>query len=331
MSDEQVQDQQNESTEEVENSQENSEEVEGQETQEASEQPPEVSEQDKKELEKLAAKKNLSKTEQKRARELLLKIDGEEETVELPFDLPDDPKAAEWMRRQLQMAKMGTRRAQEKSDLEREVSGFIEELRKNPRKALSNPHIGVDLKALAAQIVEEEIENSRKSPEQIEREQLKRELEAIKEEREKEKAERERKDFERLQEKAAMEYDTLIGDALDASSTLPKSPYTIAKMATYLKLALENNISLTPAEIVPIIEEDIRSEISSMFSAMPADVIEQVVGKEKLAQIRKTRVAAKKAELPPTPFKNAVKDVAKPPETKAVAPKKVSQRDFFGF
>jgi hypothetical protein len=326
MADEQVPASNIESTEAEDSSQEENLEL----SEGGEESAPEVSAEEQKELEKLEAKNKLSKPEQKRLRQLLLKVDGEEETVDLPFDMPDDPKAVEWMKRQLQMSKMSTRRAQEKSDLERDVSGFIEELRKNPRKALSNPNIGVDIKKLAAEIIEAEIEDSRKSPEQLRAEQLEAELKQLKEERENAKKEREQRDFEALQEKAAIEYDTMITEALESSKTLPKSPYTVAKMATYLKLALENNIDLKPSEIVPIIEEDIRNEITSMFSAMPAEIIEQVVGKDKLAQIRRTRVAAKRAEVPPTPFKGSVKDVAKPSESKEEVVEKKTFRQFFG-
>ena len=44
---------------------------------------------------------------------LRLKVDGQELEEELPFEIPDDPEAVEYMTRQLQMAKMGSKRAQE--------------------------------------------------------------------------------------------------------------------------------------------------------------------------------------------------------------------------
>lgn len=301
-----------------------------QEVLEGSSEEQQASPQEQAELEKLESKKNPTKSEKVRLKQLRLKVDGQEETVDLPFEIDDDPKAVEWMKRQLQMAKMGNRRAQEKSDLEREVSAFIDELRKNPKKALSNPNIGVDVKKLAAEIVEEELENSKKSPEQLEKERLEMELKELKEQRKREQEDKERLEFERLQEKAAVEYDNMISDALESSKSIPKSPYTIQKMANYLKIALENNVDLTPQEILPLVEEDIKRDITEMFKVMPNEVLESMLGKERIAQIRKSRVAAKKAELPPTPFKGSVKDVAKPLPEQTQDAEKITFRKFFG-
>jgi len=63
----------------------------------------------------------------KRLNALRLKIDGHELEEELPFEIPDDPKAVEYMTRQLQMAKMGSKRAQEYAQLEKEIRNLIQE------------------------------------------------------------------------------------------------------------------------------------------------------------------------------------------------------------
>ena len=86
---------------------------------------------------------NGTAAEQKAAKKMLkslkLKVDGREIEEKLPFEIPDDEETVEWMKRNLQMSKMGQKRAQEYSTLEKEVKTFIEELRKNPRKILADP------------------------------------------------------------------------------------------------------------------------------------------------------------------------------------------------
>ena len=99
----------------------------------------------------------------KRLKKLKIKYNGKEYEEELPFEIDDNPEVVEYMKKQLQMAKMSQSKAQELSNMQKEVEAFINELRKNPRKILSNPDIGVDVKELVNEILQEEIENSQKS------------------------------------------------------------------------------------------------------------------------------------------------------------------------
>ena len=160
---------------------------------------------------------NLTPTEKKRVNSLMLKFNGKEYEEKLPFEIDEDQ--SDWMRKQLQLAKMSQTKSQEVASLEKEVVAFLQELKTNPRKALANPMIGIDIKQLAADILEEEIENSRKSPEQLEREKLQNELKALRDEREAEK-----KQAESLQEQATLErlydkYDNMISGALMLTQT----------------------------------------------------------------------------------------------------------------
>jgi len=226
--------------------------------------------------EKIQAKKQLKK--------LKLKIDGKEEEIE--FDLNDD----DFLTKQLQLSKVGQKRAQEKALLEKEVLSFIEDLKKNPRKALSDPAIGLDLKQLAQQIIEEEIENSKKSPEQIAKEKLEQELRELKEEREKEKEDSKKKEFERLKEQEYERYDMLMSKALEKTD-LPKSPYIIKKIADYMLLGLEAGKDVTPEDVLPLVREEMQDDLKQMFAAMPDEVVQKIIGKDVFTRIRKNDVA----------------------------------------
>lgn len=279
-------------------------------------------------LESLKAKeeagKKLSKTEKKMIKSLKLKIDGQEYDETLPFEIEDDPEKVDWMRKNLQMSKVAQKRMQSEAQLQKEVRAFVEELRKNPRKVLSDPNIGVDLKEIAKQIIEEEIANSQKSPEQLEREKLEAELKAIRSEREKEKEEAKARELERLQQQELERYDNQITNAL-SKSTLPKSPYVVKKMADYMLLALENNVDLSADEIIPVVEQEIKDELKQMFAALPEDAIESIVGKDVITKVRKKSIAK---AAPPTPLKSAVKDVASDKKEKKEEVK-MNYKDFF--
>jgi hypothetical protein len=260
----------------------------------------------------------------KMTKQLKLKFNGREITEELPFEI--DEANQDWYVKQRQKAMLADHKSQEFSQLEREVGAFIQELRKNPKKALSNPAIGVDIKELTAQVLQEEIERSQKSPEQLAREELEAKYAQLLEEREKEKQELSQKELERMTEREYERYDTLMSSALEKSD-LPKSPYIVKKMTEYMMLGIENNIDVTPDQIIPIIRQEMQQDLQEMFAVMPAEVIEQIVGKQNLDKLRKNRVAASK---PPVPVKSAIKDVAGKKTVTKETVKQQTMKDFFG-
>lgn len=270
-----------------------------------------------------------AKKEAARIRKLKLKVDGQEFEEDLPFDLDDNPEAVEYMTRQLQLSKAAQKRMAESSQLQKEVKYFLEELRKNPKKVLADPSIGIDVKQLAAQIIEEEIANSQKSPEQLEKERLEGELKSLQEEREREREEAREKEFSRLQEIEYERYDTLISKAIETSD-LPKSPYVVKKIADYMLLGLNEGIDVTPEDVLPLVRDEIQNDLREMFAVMPDEVIEKIVGKDVFNRVRKKNVA--KAKSAPQPVKSAIKDTGA--STKGAANSSDAQkktfRDFFG-
>lgn len=276
-----------------------------------------------------AAQSAAAKKEAARIRKLKLKVDGQELEEELPFEIDDNPEAVEYMTRQLQMSKAAQKRMGEHAQLQKEVKYFLEELRKNPKKILADPSIGIDVKQLAAQIIEEEIANSQKSPEQLEKERLEAELRSLQEEREQEREELRQKEFERLQEIEYERYDNLMSKALETSD-LPKSPYVVKKMADYMLLGLNEGIDVSPEDVLPLVREEIQNDLREMFAVMPDEVIEKIVGKEVFNRVRKKNVA--KAKTAPAPVKSAIKDsgASSKSATSNGSGEKKSFRDFFG-
>lgn len=274
----------------------------------------------------------LSKKEAKKMiKELKIKFNGKEYTEQLPFEIEDIPENVEYMRKQAQMSRLAQSSSQERAQLEKDVRSFIDELRKNPKKMLSDPNIGIDIKELAKQVIEEEIENSRKSPEQLEREKLESELKALKDEREKEKKDHLEREKVRLESEAIERYDVLVSQALE-KSTLPKTPYVVKKMATLLELGLKEGLDVTPEDVIPLVEEEIRGDIKDMFATMPDEAFEAFVGKDRINSIRKKNIAkAKQASQATQSLK--VQDTAQRKADKDDDKKeeKVSMKQFFGF
>ena len=265
------------------------------------------------------AKKPVS-TKQK----LQLKVDGQE------FEEEYDPNDKEYITRNVQLAKVAQKRMQEYSALQKDVIQLINDLKNNPKKALSDPSIGLDVKKLAAQIIEEEIANSKKSPEQIQREQLEAELKEMKEQREKEKADSQAQEFERLREQQFERYDILMEQALEKTD-LPKEPYVVKRIAEYMLLGLQEGKDVLPEDVIPLVREEILDDMKHMIHTMPVEAVESFLGKDLFDKMRRNNIAKVKA-------KQAVKavgaikapDVGKVSSAKPEEPKKkMSYKDFF--
>lgn len=270
----------------------------------------------------------LTPVEKKRINSLKLKYNGQEFDEKLPFEIDDDPATIEYMTRQLQLAKMSQSKAQESANLEREVLSFMQELKTNPRKALANPLIGIDVKQLAAEILEEEIENSKKSPEQIKIEQYEARLKEIEDERQNEKTAAERRAYEQTLERSYEKYESMMLNALDANPDLPSTPYIVDKMTKYMSIAVEEGYEPDMEIIAGIVREEVNGDVKHLLNILPADKVEQLLGKDVLDKLRKNRLSsAKKA---PITVKSIAKDVAsKKPEVKSSVNKQ-TMRDFFG-
>lgn len=262
----------------------------------------------------------------KKIKKLKLKFNGKDIEEDLPFEIEE--QHAEWLAKQRQKAMLADHKSREYSQLENEVGAFIQQLRdpKTAKKALMNPAIGMDIKQLAAEILQEEIERSQKTPEQLRAEEAEARLQELMEEREQEKKDHEARELERLTEREYERYDNLMSSALE-SSDLPQSPYVVKKMTELMILAVENGIDIDPKDVIPMIRDEIHSDIQQMFGKMPAELIEQVLGKDTLGKLKNHRKASIK---PPVPVKTAVKDVAQTKEEKKEAAKKQTVRDFFG-
>lgn len=279
------------------------------------------------------ADKTLTKTEkviEKRLKKLSLKFNGKEYDEELPFEIPDEPKSIEYMKKQLQLAKLSQSKSQELATYEKQVIEFIEALRADPEAVLSDPTIGLDLKKFAAQIIEKDIANSKKSPEQKQLEEAQAELKKLKADADKKDKDSKDREHKQLLDQYYQKYESQLNDALDKAQ-LPKSQYLVNKVVDYLEYAALNKIDLNVADVLPLVQEEMKNELKSMFQIMPEDVIEEWVGKETINKVRKKNIQKQKAAQPPQPVKTSIKDVGQKDKSSDEKPKqKQSFKQFFG-
>lgn len=250
------------------------------------------------------------------------KVNGRQREVEL--DLSNDEEVLKY----LSKAMAADEKFEEAASLRKNVEQLVNELKNNPRGVLSHPDLGLDLKKFAEDILNEEIEEMSKSPEQKKLEELEKKLKEEMTQREKMEAAKREADMARLEEQAFKQFDDDITSAL-SSSSLPKSPYVVKRIADVMIEAVNKGYTdVSVKDIMPIVEQQITGEIQKMFETMPEEVMEGLIGKQNLTRLRKKRLANMKK---PVETANAVKPTGqkaadtKPADTK---PKKFS--DIFG-
>lgn len=271
--------------------------------------------------EKADSGEKLTKKEEKKLREYEIKVNGRTEKVK--FDPTNDEEVKSW----LQKGRASDDKFKEASDVRKAAMSFIEDLKKNPKKVLSDPNIGVDLKKFAEEIMNEAIQEMEKSPEQKEREKLQKELQSLKDERDNEKKSHEAKELARLQAEHERNLESEISTALDVGG-LPKTPRTVKHMAEMMMIAMNHGIELTAQEIAPIIKSTTLKEFKEVVNSLADDQLEDFLGKEVIGRLRKRNVAKAKAVETSSAVKSVGSDAKKDEKKDAAPEKKMSIRDF---
>jgi Holliday junction resolvasome RuvABC DNA-binding subunit len=256
---------------------------------------------------------------EKEARKWKLKVGGKE------IEISDEQELI----KRAQMGYSAEQKWKEASEVKKQMEGFIKTLQENPTYALQQ--MGFDVDEIAKAHLEARIQEMQKSPEQLEREKLQKELEEIRREREKEKEESRSREIQQLQEKYAVEVETQISDALDNMKSLPKSPYTVKRIADAMILAFQKGkYDVTANDVLPIVERQIKEELQDMFGVMPEELIEAVVGKENFNRVRKKRVGqAKKPQTKQSVQSTGQTEINKVNEAQSKPKEKISSKEFF--
>lgn len=271
-----------------------------------------------------AAQKNgdLSKTEaQALKKKLLLKVDGQEFEEEIDFN--DD----ENLKKHFQKSKAFDKRVKEFTSYKSQVDQLLQMLESDPESVLEK--MGLDVDGLAKKRIERKIEEMKKSPEQLEKEKMAKELQDLREEKKKAKELADKSELERMRNEQAQQIEMDITSALDAAnSALPKkNPLVLQRISATMLMAMKNGYpDVTAKDVIPLVEKQWESELNEFFSVLPEKTIEKLVGKQNIDRLRKTRVAEKKVQT--TTAKQIAHSTAQKAEDDEPK-RKIKMRDFF--
>lgn len=220
-----------------------------------------------------------------------LKVDGREEAFD--FDPSDEAELI----KHLQMSKAATKRMQETSELRQGVAELIQALQTDPAKVLADPRLNIPpemKRKLAEAIMNNELEEMAKSPEQKEKERLQKEYENLKKQVEEEKKGREAAELRALTEQQAVHLDQSISSAIEKSG-LPKNARTVRYFAEGLMFAVQNNLNLSAEDLIPTVKKQALAEFKELVTLMPDEEFESFLGKDQISRIRKRSIAKAKA------------------------------------
>lgn len=206
-------------------------------------------------------------------RRLKAKIDGEEIEVD-----------EEELLRDYQKYKSADKRYQEAAQIRKQAEGVIEYFRQNPAEAMR--HLGLDPHKVAEETMLAHIEEMMMDPKDRELKTYKQQVEEYrKAEREaKEKADREK--AEQLKMQMSAELSNEIIEALNTES-LPRTPWTIKRMASYLYEAESRKIPVTAKDVVKQVKKDYLEDQKVLFGEMDVEKIVETFGEDILKKIRK--------------------------------------------
>lgn len=253
------------------------------------------------------------------------KVNGKEQTLELADDE---------ITQYISKAMAADEKFQEAAMTRKQIEAFVQQLKSNPLEILKHPDLGIDIKTLAEQVLLEELKESEKSPEQKKLEAMEKQLRDYEEKAKALEEENRQKEVQRIKAEQFAQFDNDITAALQGTN-LPKSPYVVKRVTDTLIEALsltdENGKQLYPdvtvKDVMPYVEDLMRGEIEEMFQVMPTEMLEKLIGKSHLNNLRKNRVAQAKTKPVST---SEIKDTGGAPKAVKEEKPKQSFEQIFG-
>jgi hypothetical protein len=235
-------------------------------------------------------------------RKFKLKVDGQD--LEL-----DEPEVI----RRAQLSTAAQKRFDEAQQKESTAREFIQKLKTNPFEVIDDPRLGLSQDQKIAWVEDwyrsNVIEPSTLTPEQR---QIKEQQAKLKSFEDKDKAAQETARQQQLQQLEAhhtQNFQKQIVEGL-GSEGIPKTEYTVRRMADLMAKNIKLGLELTPAQLATLVREDYITEQKALFSSADGESLLKLMDEGVINKIRKADLARLRAGTPELP--RPVVDVAKP-------------------
>lgn len=236
-------------------------------------------------------------------KQLKLKVDGQELIEDLPFEVT--PEQAEYLKKELQMSKMASKRAQEAAELrknsqkrESELNNFLDLLKENPQLILKE--MGKNPLELAEKWLQEEVEKMQMDPKERRIKELEAEMKKIADEKTAAKKAHEEAQAKIVRDKYASDFESQLMNAMKSGS-LPNNPELINRMTNYMAKAIEQGIDVSFEDIIPIVKNSHRELVKSSLKDFSAQELLELMSEAQVNDlVIKKMPKAEKKKAPPT-------------------------------
>lgn len=256
-----------------------------------------------------------------RKKKFQIKANNKVRDVEIDLDNDDE------LKRYIEKAYGADEKFQEAAMTRKQAEALIELLKNDPLKVLTHPDLGLDIKALAHKVINQELEEMSLTPEQKRLKEMEEKLKEYEENEKKTKEEKRKAELEKFELEQQQLLDEQITSAL-SSTTLPKSPYVVKRIADAMIEAVGMGYeNVTPEQVMPFVEQSVKRELSEMFGSLPDQVLEELVGKTRLDGYRKARI--EKAKKAPSNVKPKDTGASVKPKEESKEEEKIRFKDLF--
>lgn len=208
--------------------------------------------------------------------------------------------------------------------LEQNVDVFLEMLKSNPERVLAD--MGHDVKALAEAIMNKEVEEAAKTPEQKEKEELLRKLEEAENKNKEAESEKKRIASEKMNNEIASQIEKDINDAIE-SNKAPKDPEFVRKVADLLLLATAKGIDVSAADVIPLAVKHRTEHFKATIPTLSDEELENMLGKDRISALRRRYL--QKLKQPTITAKDVKSTGLEEKNKKNEEKQKISSKDFF--
>lgn len=227
-----------------------------------------------------------------------------------------DGSNEEEVKKAVQLGLSSTERFAKAAAIEKNSRRFVEALKNNPFEVLKHPSFGFkmeDLREMTENFLYENfVQKEMMTDEERKRHDEQMELKRYRESEQRKNAEKEAREKEELKEKYRNDWAVKIKDAMETSG-LPKTDWTIGRMAHYMKVAISKGHShIQPADVVDFVKQDWIKAQRDLFSSVDGEKLIELLGKENVDKVRKANLAQFAGEQKPVPTVRTVQKEVKP-------------------
>lgn len=247
-------------------------------------------------------------------RKFKVKIDGQE------LEVDEDE-----LLRGYQTTKSAQQKFNEASLLRKQSEEFIRLAKSDPRKLLTHPGIGIDLQEFANSILAEQYEEQLLSPEEKEMRALRNQLAEFERQKKEVEERQQQEELDKYTQMYEQEYTEKIIGALETSG-LPKTEYTVKKIAEKMLIAAERGLDVEPADVIQFVKADYMNDIKTLFGSANEDILMQLLGEDITKKVLKGSMKKIKSKAPVT--SSRITEPTKPSNGKSAENKFLSRDEW---